>query len=99
MYAYCRGPHPKMPVVCFCEEDSIDWVADGAALDARGKRGLNISPGANLERDMTRANGSMHDILKFLAAAEMMHCPNRKCNDPEVRRSRQSAPFVRSRRR
>ena len=48
-----------MPVVCFCEEDSIDWVADGAALDARGKRGLNISPGANLERDINTNSKSI----------------------------------------
>ena len=57
-----------MPVVCFCEEDKIGWVADGSALDARGKRGLVITPGAKQERDMTRAKGSMHVILKFLAA-------------------------------
>ena len=37
--------YPKMPVVCFCEEDQIGWVADGSALDARGKRGLVITPG------------------------------------------------------
>ncbi|GHP12432.1 hypothetical protein PPROV_001116000 [Pycnococcus provasolii] len=57
-----------MPVVCFCDEDKIGWVADGSALDARGKRGLVITPGAKQERDMTRAKGSMHVILKFLAA-------------------------------
>ena len=57
-----------MPVVCFCEEEKIGWVADGSALDARAKEKLVITPGAKQERDMTRAKGSMHVILKFLAA-------------------------------
>ena len=50
-----------MPVVCFCEEDKIGWVADGGVLDARAKEKLVITPGAKSERNVTRANGSMRE--------------------------------------
>jgi len=48
-----------MPVLCFCEADNIGWVAYGGVLDARGKHVLAITPGADLECDTTRANGSL----------------------------------------
>ncbi|XRA97107.1 integrase catalytic domain-containing protein [Pycnococcus provasolii] len=57
-----------MPVVCFCEEDEIGWVADGGDLDTRAKEKLVITPGAKSERNVTRANGSMQDLLTYLAA-------------------------------
>ena len=38
-------------------------MADGSALDARGKRNLVITPGAKLERDMTRANAAMSSLM------------------------------------
>ncbi|XRB14364.1 hypothetical protein RI054_08g42030 [Pseudoscourfieldia marina] len=57
-----------MPVVCFCEEDEIGWVADGGDLDVRAKETLVITPGANLERNVTLAKGSMQVLLTYLAA-------------------------------
>ncbi|XRB15916.1 hypothetical protein RI054_11g57580 [Pseudoscourfieldia marina] len=50
------------------EIPSSSYTADGSALDARAKEKLVITPGAKLERDVTRANGSMQDLLTFLAA-------------------------------
>ncbi|XRB21152.1 hypothetical protein RI054_26g110010 [Pseudoscourfieldia marina] len=44
------------------------WLTGAFSTHVRGKRVLAITPGADLERDTTRANGSMQDLLTFLAA-------------------------------
>ena len=71
--AYCFYDvcgYPKMPVVCFCEEDKIGWVADGGVLDARAKRGLVITPGQR----WTSKDGKTV-VLWSTARAVAVSCP------------------------
>ena len=56
-----------MPVVCWCEAAARGWVADGAALSARKKRDLFITPAARNEREFTRTSGNMQELVTFLA--------------------------------
>lgn len=57
-----------MPVVCVCQTEKIGWVIDGRVLDERGKRHLNMTPDAPLEKKITRTKGSMLDLVNYLAA-------------------------------
>lgn len=58
--------YDDMPVICFCEKDSIGWVADGRVLESRNKKFLCITPGSKYESGTTLAKGCMHDLLSFL---------------------------------
>ena len=61
-----RG-YDDMPVVCWCEAAARGWLAYGAALSARKKCDLHITPGARLEREFTRTSGDMQELVTFLA--------------------------------